>query len=61
MPEQRRRTPNPLMRNPLLRKGGPHQPGRSSERQQHRQTLEMELEHWREEQENDDVLPGDGE
>ncbi|MEJ2402892.1 MAG: hypothetical protein P8171_01165 [Candidatus Thiodiazotropha sp.] len=60
MPEQRRRTPNPLMRDPLLRKGGPHQPGRSSERRQQRQALEMELEHWWEEQEDDDTLPGDG-
>lgn len=46
MPENRRRFRNPVARSPLLRKGGPHQRGRSGERRQLHQALEAELDEW---------------
>lgn len=60
MPEHRRRVRNPVARSPLLRKGGPHQRSRSSERREQRLELEAALDSWWDEEDIESQDPGPG-
>jgi len=40
---------NPVVRSPLMRKGGVHEKGKTAKRQQSRQALNAQLDDWREE------------
>ena len=40
---------NPVVRSPLMRKGGVHEKGKTAKRQQSRQALSAQLDDWREE------------
>ena len=56
MPENRRVFRNHVAQNPLLRKGGVHQKGRSAERRGHRDAVEDGVGEWLEEVEEDTVF-----
>ena len=40
---------NPVARSPLMKKGGVHEKSKTAKRRQSRQTVNDQLEHWREE------------
>lgn len=48
---------NPIVRSPLLRKGGVHQRPRSGERQRDDHTLREELEQWEEQRKQQEEGP----
>lgn len=40
---------NPVARSPLLKKGGAHEPSKTTQRRNDKHALETQLENWREE------------